>query len=86
MQFDYGVNDYRTVNYPAASVATATPATLDNEWHDIDLQIDDNGRTSLSVDGNPAANSQGNPACGRSFIRVWAGAAEFSNFRLMPPR
>ena len=80
VQFDFDFNGYRTVNYPADLATPHTPASLNNQWHDIDLQIDASGNTTLIVDGNSAAKSKGDPACGHPVIRVWGGAAEFPIF------
>ncbi len=82
VQFDYAFEGYRTVDFPSDLATPVVPANLDNEWHDIDLHIDAGGATTLQVDGSTTVQSKGAPVCGYPVIRVWGGAAEFSDFRI----
>lgn len=80
IQFDFGQNGYRLAVYPSDNDNGLVPAALDNQWHDIDLTVDDKASTLL-VDGRLAAKALSPGQCGHPVIRVWAGAAEFTGFR-----
>jgi hypothetical protein len=80
IQFDFGQNGYRMAVYPSDNDNGLTPAALDNHWHDIDLTVDTRG-SSLLVDGRQVAETTSAGQCGHPVIRIWAGAAEFANFR-----
>lgn len=82
VQFDYAFQGYRTVNYPADLVTPVAEAPLDNTWHSVDLTIGADGKTTLLVDGALAATGNGEPTCGFPLLRIWGGAAEFSNFTI----
>lgn len=82
VQFDYAFQGYRTVNYPADLVTPVAAAPLDNDWHRIDLTIGAQGETTLLVDDALVATGKGEPTCGFPLLRIWGGAAEFSNFTM----
>lgn len=82
VQFDYGWKAFLTVDYPVDRATEVASANLDNERHAIDLQIGADGATTLQVDGATALQAKGTPVCGYPVIRVWGGAAEFSDFRI----
>ncbi|RDH76842.1 hypothetical protein DVS77_18535 [Mycolicibacterium moriokaense] len=82
-QFDFGQRGYRSAVYPSDIDAGLTSATLDHEWHQIDVVIKPDSR-ALSVDGQLVTTTLDQNPCGQPFIRVWAGAAEFADFTVTP--
>jgi hypothetical protein len=82
-QFDFGQRGYRSAVYPSDSDTGLVAATLDHEWHQVDVVFNKDSRT-LSVDGRTVATTPVRNQCGQPFIRVWAGAAEFADFTVTP--
>jgi hypothetical protein len=83
IQFDFGQRGFRTAVYPGDTDHGVRTATLDNGWHDVEVFIDSSSHV-LTVDGTEAVRTTLGGQCGRPFIRVWAGATEFSNFTVTP--
>ena len=84
VQYDFGLGGYFAVRYPTAESYGLVAATLDHEWHSIDVTIDEQGWITAEVDGKPAVHAKGNAVCGMPTLRVWAGAAEFRDFSVQP--
>ena len=83
IQFDFGMQGFRTAIYPSDSDHGFEPATLDREWHDVEVVIDQTSHT-LTLDGRVVAATQAAGQCGSPVIRVWAGSAEFADFTVTP--
>ena len=84
VQYDFGLNGYFAVAYPTAEAYSLDAAPLDHEWHDFDVRIDEQGRITAQIDGQPVVQAQGSAVCGMPTIRVWAGSAEFREFSAQP--
>ncbi len=82
IQFDFGQQGYRFATYPGDSDQGLIRASLDDRWHEIEVGID-NGWHTLSVDGRQVASTPAAGQCGHPMIRVWAGAAEFADFKFL---
>ena len=82
IQFDFGQQGFRFASYPSDSDQGLIRASLDHEWHEIEVGID-NGSQTLSVDGRQVASTPAVGQCGHPMIRVWAGAAEFADFKFL---
>ncbi|MGE2716255.1 hypothetical protein ACQI4L_19550 [Mycolicibacterium litorale] len=74
---------FRTAVYPSDADHGVRAADLENEWHDVEVVIDSHA-LSLAVDGTTAVHTAAVGQCGRPFVRVWAGAAEFADFTVTP--
>ena len=83
IQFDFGQRGYRSALYPSDTDNGLVPATLDHEWHQVELVMTADSHT-LAVDGHTVVTAPGGRQCGQPFIRVWAGAAEFAEFTVTP--
>lgn len=79
VQFDFGQQGYRTALYPSDTDVGLDSASLDHRWHDVEVTINETSHT-LTVDGRTVARSDASGTCGQPVLRVWAGAAEFSDF------
>lgn len=81
IQLDFGQSGYRAAMYPSDGDRGLTLGVLDHEWHDIEVVVTADMLT-LSVDHRLVSRTTMATACGQPVIRVWAGAAEFSDFQL----
>jgi hypothetical protein len=79
IQYDFGQQGYRTAIYPDDSAFGLVQASLDHDWHNIEVSFDTQGIASESVDGAPVVDQSVNKLCGQPVIRVWAGAVEFGD-------
>jgi len=79
LQYDFGQQGYRTALYPSDGDTGLVSATLDHEWHEIDLLADEFGELTETVDGTAFVRQRTPGGCGHPVIRVWAGAVEFAN-------
>jgi hypothetical protein len=79
IQYDFGLQGYRTAIYPEDSAFGLAPASLDHDWHTIEVSFDAQGLASESVDGKVVVQQQIGQLCGKPVIRVWAGAVEFGD-------
>ncbi len=82
IQYDFGLQGYRTAIYPEDSDLGLAPAALDHEWHNIEVSFDAQGMASESVDGKVLVQQQIGKLCGKPVIRVWAGAVEFGDISI----
>lgn len=83
VQFDFGMQGFRTAVYPSDSDYGFESAALDRGWHDVEVLIDQTSHV-LTVDGRVVAQTQAGGQCGSPVIRVWAGSAEFDDFTVTP--
>lgn len=82
IEFNFGRRGFRDVGYPDDSDEWLVPATLDNQWHDIEVVVTPEAR-ALWVDGQKVLDAVSSGRCGHPAIRVWAGAVEFADVRLL---
>lgn len=83
MQFDFGREGFRIATYPNDVDHGSAPGSLDGEWHEVEVTIDQSSHT-LMVDDQTVARSDTAGRCGHPVIHVWAGAAEFADFTVTP--
>jgi hypothetical protein len=79
VQYDFGQGGYRTAIYPDDNAFGLVPASLDHDWHDIEVVVDSAGFMTEVVDGKAVVHQSATRICGQPVIRVWAGAVEFAD-------
>ncbi|QRZ08163.1 hypothetical protein [Mycolicibacterium austroafricanum] len=79
VQYDFGQQGYRLAEYPSDTDTGLIVASLDNGWHSFVVRIDSAGFAVFELDGVEVVNGGLTPTCGQPVIRVWAGAAEFTD-------
>jgi hypothetical protein len=82
IQYDFGLQGYRTAIYPDDSAFGLAPAALDHDWHTIEVTFNAQGIASETVDGKVMVQQQIGKLCGKPVIRVWAGAVEFGDISI----
>ena len=79
IQYDFGQQGYRTATYPDDGAFGIVPASLDHDWHNIEVSFDSEGIVSETADGVVVVHQSVSKLCGQPVIRVWAGAVEFAD-------
>lgn len=70
---------YRVVRYPENAELDRQPARLDNDWHDLDVRMDDQGIYTMDVDGVTVVSFRGDRACGSPVVRILGGEVELAD-------
>lgn len=84
IQYDAGIGGYRDTLLPDDSeTGTVTPASLDNNWHEISVTVTGNHYQS-SVDGKIIFTGTTPLACGGVFIRIWRSTVRLRDLTVTP--
>lgn len=70
---------YRVVRYPEIAELDRQPDRLDDDWHELDVRMDDQGIYTMDVDGVTVVSFRGERLCGSPVVRIVGGEVELAD-------